>query len=55
MILTTVIVTTAYISKEISVEGLGPDSKPFNSEGMTIMLGFSVFSFEGIGIVMPIM
>lgn len=34
--------------------GGGKNLKPFNSQGFLEMVGFSVFSYEGTGVVIPI-
>ena len=36
-------------------DGIVPDVEAINYNGMFKMLGFSVFTYEGIGIVMPCM
>jgi len=55
MLLSGVIAAMLYgISKLIS-EGLGPDIVPVNYEAMFSALGFAVYTYEGIGIIMPCM
>ena len=36
-------------------EGMGPDIVLFNSQNYGLAIGFAIFNFEGIGVVMPIM
>ena len=48
-------VISIYCAEKISLEGLGPNIEPFNNNLYWNMIGFSVYCFEGIGCVMPIM
>ena len=36
-------------------EGAGPNITPINFNGLWSMIGFSIYMFEGIGILMPCM
>lgn len=36
-------------------DGLGPDIEAINHEKMFSTIGFAIYTFEGIGIMMPIM
>ncbi|KAI8882497.1 hypothetical protein K501DRAFT_186619 [Backusella circina FSU 941] len=43
-----------FTSYELSHKGIGPGVKAVNSANFAMMIGTSVFSFEGIGLVVPI-
>lgn len=57
MILLTVIITSVLLFMRFSERGYtaGKNLQPINNDTYMVMVGFSVFSFEGIGVVMPIM
>ena len=51
-----VVIVCCYSVKEIYSNGtLGPDITLINTSGMWTALGFSIYTFEGIGILMPCM
>ena len=54
MIILTVIVVSYYSIHQVVENGVGPEFKPMNSK-VWDMIGFSFYSFEGIGVIMPIM
>jgi solute carrier family 36 (proton-coupled amino acid transporter) len=55
MVLTTLTITVGFASKQISTEGVAPGVQAYNKEGASAIIGYSIFAFEGIGIVMPVM
>ena len=55
VIIFTVCVTCYYSSMKLKTDGLGPDVEAINYNGMLSMLGFSIYTYEGIGIIMPCM
>ena len=54
-IITTVIVVSAYLYVDFRRDGFGPGIEPMNYKSYWSMVGFSVYTYEGIGVVMPIM
>lgn len=40
---------------KINEDGFGPNIKPINYSGMWTMVGFSIYTYEGIGVLMPCM
>lgn len=40
---------------KITNEGISDTAVLFNQAGFVPMIGFAIYSFEGIGVVMPIM
>ncbi len=55
LILATAIVLSVYSLSFIYREGISADIIPYNAESLLASLGFSIYSFEGIAVVMPIM
>ena len=57
LILTTVIIVSTVLTMKFAESGykLGPNVEAINYDSYMIMVGFSVYAFEGIGVVMPIM
>lgn len=55
LILFTAIVIIIYTSLEVKERGWGPDIKLFNEETYLTMIGSAINSFEGIGVVIPIL
>ena len=55
LILITTLYVTGYASKMLTAEGAGPGTVFFNPVGYMGTLGISVYCYEGIGIVMPVM
>lgn len=56
-ILSTLIIVTVLMFQQLSNRGFtaGPDVIPMNFKEFWAMVGFSCYTFEGIGVVMPIM
>ena len=56
IILFTICVVVFYCLKQIELQkGLGPNLLIFDPAGYLTTVGFAIYSFEGIGVVMPIM
>ena len=56
LILLTVVTVSVYcISKIIENNSFGPNLTSYNQDGFWIMVGFAIYAYEGIGVVMPIM
>lgn len=55
LILITAIVLSVYSLTFIYRQGIAPDIVSYNSQGLLASLGFAIYSFEGIAVVMPIM
>jgi len=56
MILISFFVVSTFCFKQMyDQNGIGPGTELFNSTGFSLAIGFSIFNFEGIGVVMPIM
>lgn len=55
LILATAIVLSVYSLTFIYREGISADIIPYNNQALLASLGFSIYSFEGIAVVMPIM
>ena len=56
LIILTIIFVTVHASKIMGEQGgKGPNIEFINTAGVMNTLGFSIYSYEGIGIVMPIM
>ena len=48
MIFTTLFITVIYVSSQVKREGLGEGNLKLNTAGMSSMIGYSIYSFEGI-------
>ena len=55
LILCTAIFVTVYACKLLSVNGVGPGVVFFNEAGYISTLGLTIYCYEGVGIVMPVM
>ena len=55
VIIFTVCVACYYSIMKLKTDDLRPDVEPINYNGVFQMLGFSVYTYEGIGIIMPCM
>ena len=55
LLLLSVIMVIVFSLIKISEEGFGPNIKPINFNGMWTMVGFSIYTYEGIGVLMPCM
>lgn len=55
LLLLTVIVVSVDASTKINSDGIAQGLEPINSEGYLSTIGFCIYAFEGIGVVMPIM
>ena len=55
LIVLALVVVTAYCSWLIAVNGLSENIEAFNGNGYLSVVGFSLYAYEGIGFVMPIM
>jgi len=55
LMLATVLIICGYSIVKIIDEGLADTIVPINYKGMWSMVGFSIYVFEGIGILMPVM
>ena len=44
-----------YAIKMIREDGMGPDPMKFNPDGYITTLGITIYCYEGIGIIMPVM
>jgi solute carrier family 36 (proton-coupled amino acid transporter) len=55
MMLIALLVTSIFVSSHVKKEGFGEGNLKFNNVGFSAMIGYSIYSFEGIGIVMPVM
>ena len=55
LIFTTVLVVSGYCFYELAENGPGPGLTAFDSNGFWAMVGFAIYSYEGIGIVMPVL
>ena len=55
LILSTVIAVSIYCCQQLYEDGHGPDIVPYNPMGFWATVGFAIYSYEGIGIVMPIL
>jgi solute carrier family 36 (proton-coupled amino acid transporter) len=51
----TLIVVVIFCISLLKENGKGPDLVPIKNDTAAIMLGFSIYNFEGIGVVMPVM
>ena len=56
LILMTIIVVCVYCGLLLTQNhSVGPGLKAYNKDGFWLMVGFSIYAYEGIGVVMPIM
>ena len=55
LIFCAIIIIITYSSVKIHADGISPDVVPLNTKGMWSMVGFSIYTYEGIGILMPVM
>lgn len=56
LILTTIISVSGYCAYLLTQQdGLGPKLSAYNPEGFWATVGFAIYSYEGIGIVMPVL
>lgn len=55
MLLSGVITAMIYSIIKLSDKGMGPDIVPINYDRMFSTLGFAIYTYEGIGIIMPCM
>ena len=56
LILLTMISVSVYcISIMLEKQSFGPNLIAYNPDGFWIMVGFAIYAYEGIGVVMPIM
>jgi amino acid permease len=55
LLLVSVIVISGYSTKNLIDNGISPTAEAFIPEGVWTMVGFAVYAFEGIGILMPVM
>lgn len=46
--------TQLYVSKKIYTDGWGPGNLAWNKEGMSSMVGYSIYISSAVGIVIPI-
>lgn len=51
----TILSVLIYCITQICKNGVSPDITPFNSSSYQIVVGFAIYSFEGVGMLMPIM
>ena len=55
LMLITGIVIAFYALDKMAMEGIGKGVFTYNTDTMVSMIGFSIYTFEGIGILMPVM
>lgn len=55
LLLLSISIVIYYSAARLSERGLGPNIKLINYNEMFTMLGFSIYTFEGIGVLMPCM
>ena len=53
--LSAVFIISFYALKNIYEKGIAEEVNTYNPETMWSMVGFSIYTFEGIGILMPVM
>ena len=54
-IMSTVVIVSVYMTKDVYETGFGPGLVAMNHDSYWSMVGFSIYAYEGIGVVMPIM
>lgn len=55
LIVATVITVCFYCLWLVGIQGPGPGLVAFDKTGVWATIGFAIYSYEGIGIVMPVM
>jgi hypothetical protein len=55
LIMLSIVIVSGYSIDMMLAEGVGPGTIPFNTAHMWGTVGFSIYIFEGIGVLMPIM
>lgn len=55
LLLSSIIIVCCYSINKMMTDGVGPNIVPINFNGLWSMIGFSIYMFEGIGILMPCM
>jgi len=55
LLLSTVVIVCAYSTSKLITDGINESVEAINLKGVWTMLGFAVYVFEGIGILMPVM
>ena len=55
LLLLSVSIVIVFSVSKIRHDGFGPQIKPINLSGMWTMVGFSIYTYEGIGVLMPCM
>ena len=55
LILSTIVTVSSYCLWLMSEEGTGPPVPAYNPSGFWATVGFAIYSYEGIGIVMPVL
>ena len=55
LIFTTVLAVSGYCIWMLASEGAGPEIPVYSASGFWATVGFAIYSYEGIGIVMPVL